>query len=214
MPTSKRIDGDYNITTINSDDNINIRTHTVVIDGNLNVQGNVTYIDVTELKIADPFITVAANNAGNIATAPFQEQGLVAQTSSNTYAGLRFDNATLTWQISSNVTAEGAPISAYETIGMAGASEPGAPENSVQFNSNSDFAGSADLLFDAGNARLTLNGHQALGNIGSAPSAAANSVVIYHNQVGGGDTGVFARTATTQDELVSRSRAIIFGLIL
>jgi len=213
MPTYKRVDGDYNITTLNSQDNVNITTNTVVIDGNLAVQGNVTYIDVTELKIADPFITVAANNSGNISTAIFQEQGLVAQTSSNTYAGLRFDNATLTWQISSNVAANGAPISAYQTLADSGSASPGAPDTAIQYNSANSFAGSSDFLFDAGNAKVTLDGHQVFGNISVAPSSVANSVAVYHNQQGPGGSGLFVKSATVEDELVSKTRAIAFGII-
>ena len=213
MTTHKRIDGDYYITSINSTDNVNISTNTVVIDGHLAVQGNVTYIDVTELKIADPFITVAANNAGNISTAIFQDQGLVAQTSSNTFAGLRFDNPTLTWQISPNVAANGAPITAYQTIADAGGASPGAPDTSIQFNNANAFAGSSGFVFDAGNVKVTLNGHQVFGNIAVAPSSVANSVAAYHNQQGPGGTGLYVKSSAVEDELVSKTRAIAFGII-
>ena len=37
MTTYKRIDGDYNITTINSNDNVNVTTNTLNIYGNLDV---------------------------------------------------------------------------------------------------------------------------------------------------------------------------------
>ena len=116
MSTYKRIDGDYNITTINSDDDINITTNTVTINGNLNVVGELTYIEVNELKVDDPFILVAANNTGSFASPTFPDQGLVTQTSSGTYAGIRFDNGNATWQISPSVYSNGAPIVAYANI--------------------------------------------------------------------------------------------------
>jgi hypothetical protein len=206
MSTYKNVSGDYTITVDNGQG-------LMTINGDLNVRGNATYIDVKELKVDDPFITVAANNSGSGSGAAFPEQGLVAQTGTGTYAGLRFNNPTSTWQISPSVDANGSPISAYFDIASASSASPGAPENAVQFNVGNSFTGSADFLFDAGNVQLTLVGHQIFGNIGSAPPAVANSVAVYHNQVGGGGTGLYARTSAAQGELVNKSKAIIFGLI-
>ena len=42
MATHKRVDGTYYIETVNSDDNVEITTHTVKVFGNLDVQGNIT----------------------------------------------------------------------------------------------------------------------------------------------------------------------------
>jgi hypothetical protein len=66
MSSYKRILGDYNIVSVQPQlgDNVNVVTHSVNITGNLNVAGNITYIDVSELVVNDPFITVAGNNAG------------------------------------------------------------------------------------------------------------------------------------------------------
>ena len=215
MATYKRIDGDYNIISVgpSNGDNVNITTHTVNVTGNLKVTGNVTYIDVEKLDVEDPFITVAANNTGTIGTAVYQQQGLVAQTSGNTFAGLRFNNGTLTWQISPDVDANGAPITAYVDIVSGAGTVPGLPANSVQFNLGNVFTGSSNFLYDAATAKLTLQGHQVLGNIGTAPAAVANAVALYHNAEGAGGTGLYFRTTTEQDELVSRRKALVFSLI-
>ncbi len=214
MPTQKRIDGDYVITTINPPDEVIINTHTVKIQGNLDVVGNVTYIETSELKVDDPFITVAANNTGTVGTATFPEQGLVAQTSANTFAGLRFNNSTLTWQISSDVDANGAPISAYTDIGSASAGSVGGPLFSIQYHDAGNvFGGSAYYGVDVANSRVSLQGDQLFGNIGTAPSAVANSVALYHNAEGSGGTGLYFRGPATQDELVSKSKAIVFSII-
>lgn len=213
MATYKRIDGDYNITTINSLDNVLITTHSVKVFGNLDVVGNVTYIDTTELRVNDPFITVAANNTGVVANALFQDQGLVAQTSSNTFAGLRFDNGNLTWQISPSVYANGDPIVAYANISSGSTGVPGGANTNVQYNDSGTLGGNANFSFDYATAKMTLNGHQVLGNIGIAPSSVANSVAIYHNEQGSGGTGVYVKSATVEDELVSKTKAIVFGII-
>jgi hypothetical protein len=214
MATYKRIDGDYNITTINSSDNVVVTTHTLTVNGNLNVKGELTYIEVTELKVDDPFILVAANNAGSFGSPTYPDQGLVTQTSANTFAGIRFDNANSAWQISPSVDANGAPITAYANIAAgSGVTDPGGPNNSVQFNNGGVFGGDADYSFDAANVRVTLNGAQNYGNIGTAPSAVANTVSVYHNAQGSGGTGLYVKSPIVEDELVSKTKAIVFGII-
>lgn len=216
MSTTKRITGDYNIISLDptSGDNVNITTHSVNITGNLSVQGNVTYIDVTDLTVDDPFITVAANNTGTIGTATFQQQGLVTQTSGSTYAGLRFNNSTLDWEISPSVDGNGAPITAYQAIGLAGAASVGGPNASIQFHDSGNvFGGNASLTYDVANSQLTIQGHQNFGNIGSTPASVANSVSVYSKAQGSGGTGLYVISSTANDELVSKSAAIVFSII-
>lgn len=214
MATYKRIDGDYNITTIGSNDNVAVTTHTLTVNGNLNVKGELTYIEVTELKVDDPFILVAANNAGTFGSPTFPDQGLVTQTSSSTFAGIRFDNSTASWQISPSVYANGAPITAYANIAQgSGVTDPGGPNNSVQFNDGGVFGGDSDFAFDAANVRVTLNGVQTYGNIGTAPTAVGNTVSVYHNAQGSGGTGLYVKSPIVEDELVSKTKAIVFGII-
>jgi len=217
MSSTKRISGNYNIVSIDpsAGDNVNITTHTVNITGNLDVMGNITYIETTELKVEDPFITVAANNNGTIGTATYQQQGLVAQTSGNTFAGLRFNNSTLDWEISPDVDANGAPITAYSTISTSTAGGPGGGNTSVQFNNGSGgFGGDGKLTYDTATGRLTLIGYEVFENIGTAPATVAgNAVALYHNAVGAGGTGLWFKNAATTDELVSKSTAIVFAII-
>ena len=215
MATYKRVEGDYHIISVEDNDNVIIDTHTVKVYGNLDVVGNVTYIETNELTVDDPFITVAGNNNGTIGTAQFQQQGLVTQTSNTTYAGLRFNNATLTWQISPSVTSAGAPISSYTDIGTAAAGSVAGPLYSIQYHDAGNvFGGSAYYTVDYANSRVRLNGDQVFGNIGTAPTAVANSVAVYHNEIGSGGTGMYVKSAAVEDELVSKTKAIVFALIL
>lgn len=214
MATYKRISGDYNIISIDpsAGDNVNIVTHTINITGNLDVTGNVTYINVNDLTVDDPFITVAGNNAGNISTATFPQQGLVAQTSANTFAGLRFDNGNLRWQVSGNVYGNGAPIDAYANIATATSIAAGS-STQIQYNMSGAFAASANFTFDDSIAKFTVNGHQAYGNIGTTPTSVANSVVVYNKAIGSGGTGLYVKSSSVDDELVSKSAAIVFAII-
>jgi len=68
------------------------------------------------------------------------------------------------------------------------------------------------LTFDKSNNRLTLTGHQALANV-ATPANVSNSVVIYSNAVSAGGTGLYFTSAVANDELVSKSKAIVFSII-
>lgn len=218
MSSYKRILGDYNIVSVQpqNGDNVNVVTHSVNITGNLNVAGNITYIDVSELVVNDPFITVAGNNAGTGAGATFPQQGLVAQTGNTgtpTFAGLRFNNDTISWQLSSNVTAAGAAIDAYSDIALAGASAPGQPANSIQFNIGNVFTGNTNFTFDYSIGQVSLDGSIALKRQAAVPSPIASTQIIYANTPGSGGTGLYIRDSTISDELVSKTKAIVFGII-
>ena len=69
------------------------------------------------------------------------------------------------------------------------------------------------MTFDYANNKLTLQGYQVLGNIGAAPTTPSNAVAIYNNTVGGGGTGVYVLSSAVNDELVSKSKAIVYGII-
>ena len=79
MATVKNTSDDYTITVADG-------LGTLTINADLDVVGNITYIDSTELRVTDPFTTVAYDNNGAL-----QSMGLVAQKSLTTYAGLRFN---------------------------------------------------------------------------------------------------------------------------
>jgi hypothetical protein len=204
MATHKRVDGTYYIETINNIDNVEITTHTVKVFGNLDVQGNITYIDTTELDITDPFITLAANNTG-----AYSNVGILAQKSSgpNTYASLRWNTNSGTWQISSD-------NSTFVDIASGNTStSPGGANTDIQFNNVGGFGGNVNYKFDVANARVTLQGHQVFGNIATAPAAVANSVAVFHNAEGSGGTGLYVKSPSVEDELVSKSKAIVFAII-
>lgn len=207
MSTVKSTSGDYTI-------NIADGTGNMTINGNLNVVGNLTYIEVTDLKVDDPFITVAANNSGTIATAPFQNQGLVTQTSGTTWSGLRFNNSTLSWEVSPNVNDDGSPITAYQQLALSSTASVGGPVGAVQYRgAANNFAGSSTFIFYSGNNSVSLSGYQNYGNIGTSPTPVANTVAVFSKAQGSGGTGLYVTSPTVDDELVSKSAAIVFSII-
>jgi hypothetical protein len=204
MATVKNTSGNYTITVA---DGLGLLT----INADLDVIGNITYIDSTELKVTDPFITVAANNNGAI-----QSMGLVAQKTTTSFAGLRFNTVSGDWEISDSVNAEGDQISPYQAIlaGVLPSTTPGLPNNSVQFNVSNVFTGNSAFTFDVANSKVNITGQLVLGNIATTPTATANSAALYNGTVGAGGTGVYVRSTTVNDELVSKQKAIVYSLVL
>ena len=200
MATYKNISSDWYIS-------VDSGVGTIYVDGNLDVAGNITF--VSELAVNDAFIIVAANNTGTVTS-----MGLVATRVANTsFAGLRYDATANAWQISTSVSANGAPVAAYANI-ATGTATVGGANTQVQFNDGGAFGATANLTFDKSINQLTITtGSQRLGNIGSAPAAVANSAVLYNLAPDLGASGVYARTTSTEDELITAVRARLFSII-
>jgi len=201
MTTSyKDVSGDYTLTCEGGVGIFTINAANTIFNGNLTYTGNLTTVD--------DFIVVGANNTGAVGNL-----GLLAglNVSTNSYAGLRFNADVNAWQISANVYGNGAPNTAYANIATGNATVGGA-NTQIQFNDSSSFGASANLTFDKSNNRLTLTGHQALANV-ATPANVSNSVVIYSNVVSAGGTGLYFTSSAANDELVSKSKAIVFSII-
>ena len=210
MPTYKRIDGDYTITTINSADNVIVVTNTLEVRGNLDVSGNLTYINVEELNVRDPFIVLNSSNTGSYAS----NSGILVHRTTTDYAGLRWSNNAVRWQLSNSTSSTG-ETGTWANILTDDTGQTAAGANTeIQYNSNNAFGASANLRFDQASNQLTLNGHEVLGLLVSDPSGTANSVTIWHRAQGSGGTGIYFRDATGPvDELISREKSVLYSII-
>jgi hypothetical protein len=198
MSTYKNTSGDLTMTGDGGLATLTINYAEAIFNGNLTYTGNLTTVD--------DFIIVAANNTGTVT-----DMGLLAQTGPTTFAGLRFDVTANVWQISSSVYGNGGPVTAYANIATGNATVAGANRN-IQFNNSGGFAGNANFSFDFANSLVTVNGAQAFGNT-ATPTNVSNSVTVYSNAVGSGGTGLYITSSAAADELVSKSKAIVFAII-
>ena len=206
MSTFKNTSGDYTVNLGPYDSGNAKWSGTMNVNGNLNVAGNITY--VTDIAVNDAFIIVAANNTGTV-----QDMGLVATKGTGSYAGFRFDTVANAWQVSSSVNLDGSPVAAYSSLATGNATVSGS-NTQVQFNDGGTFGATANLTFDKSLNQLTITtGSQRLGNIGTAPAAVANSAVLYNLAPDLGASGVYARTTSTEDELITAVRARLFSII-
>jgi hypothetical protein len=208
MTTYKRIDGDFYIQTINPPtQKVYIDTDTTVT-GNLTVQGNLTYINVDELNIRDPFILLNSSNTGSYAA----NSGILTHETASVFAGIRYNANSGVWELSVDTTAAGdgpnwTPITTGSTV------TPGGANTNIQFNNNGTFGGNSNLSFDYATSRLILDGTLALEYTGSIPSAVANTATVTADVPGSGGTGIYFNNNSNQDELISKSKAIVFSII-
>ena len=203
MSTYKNISENWYIT-------VDSGTGTIYIDGNLDVTGNITY--VSELAVNDAFIVVASNNSP---TANVTDSGLVTTkpTDPQTFAGLRFDSTVNAWQISPSVTISGAAITPYANIASSGSTAAAGANTEIQFNNGGILGANANLTFDFANSRLTVQGTEVLGNIGSTPTSTANAVTIYNKAAGIGNTGLYVVGTGVNDEVISATKARLYSII-
>lgn len=123
-----------------------------------------------------------------------------------------------------------------------GTTSAGGSLNAVQFNNGTGFGGSADFLWDGsvlsvkdiriqtgsinvyttdsdlqlaanGTGKIYLLSALRIENATVDPSADVDSNVLFTKAVGNAGSGVYFTNNTSADELVSRSKAILFGLI-
>lgn len=199
--TYRTVDGDFTLTCNDGLGIFTINAANTVVNGNITQTGNITTVD--------DFIVVAANNTGVIT-----DMGMLAQTGVTSFAGLRFDTGANAWQVSSSVYGNGAPIAAYATVLTSASPSAAAGANTeVQFNNGGSLAANANLTFDFATSTLKVQGYQVLGNVASAPSTPSNAVAMYNSTVGGGGTGVYVKSSSVNDELVSKTKAIVYGII-
>jgi hypothetical protein len=213
MNTKKRIDGDYYIETINNGDRVIIETTAMAVTGNLEVSGNLTYINTEQLDVKDPFILLNDSNTATYSS----NSGIITHKTATTYAGLRFNTTDSKWEISTSTDTAGTS-GTWDEIGTAAAGSVAGANTEVQFNDSGSFGASANFTFTdtsqlnvTGNINITA-GLQ-LADSASAPGSVANTTVLYGNVAGSGGTGVYFVDGSTADELVSKSKAIVFGII-
>ena len=208
MKSFKRVDGDYTIELINNTDVLTLDCETVEVTGNLQVTGNVTYIDTEVLQVTDPFITLNKSNTDSYSS----NSGIITHKTGSTFAGLRWNDTDNQWEIS-NSTNEDGTSGSWSEIGTAVAGSVAGSNTHIQFNNSGSFGGEAAFVYDYDANQIGLDGSIRLTDQSSAPANVAGATVLYANTVGSGGSGIYFVDDSASDELVSKSKAIVFGII-
>ena len=216
MATVKRIAGDYSIRSISPADNVYIDTNTlginadVRISGNLNVIGSLTEIEVSQTVISDPVITIGSGNDG-----AYTALGIEVVKDSTSKAGLRWNTIEDQWELSNdNVVwypiASGGAFSLFD--------DPNPTLSAPLIATGQQITTSAgDLLLTSASNEVQIDTALKLPVAAQADSETGYTKV-YAQDVGSGGTGLYVTSKDSndeevRDELISRSKAIIYSII-
>ena len=214
MTTHKRINGNYDIVTLGVDDEVSITSSALTVTGNLTVQGTTTTVNSTDLDIRDRVVVLNKGETG---------AGV-----SGTYAGLEVDRGTLqeaklVYDDSQDqwVLDQGDGILIPIVRSGSGFTDL-IDDKSPQLGGDLDVNGFRIISVSDGNIVLAPDGTGMLQidnaavrleNEASDPTGEAGYTTVYSKQPGPGGSGLYAVTDTTSDELVSKTKAIIYSII-
>lgn len=224
MSTTKRILGDYNVKTLDSNGNIagNIvmSAETIRIIGDMTVSGNMTTVSSTNLEVSDNIIVVNYGETG--AGVTLDEAGFMVDRGSLPNVAMVWDESQLQW-LFSDYTGQLKPL----VTSLDGDLNPSLGGNLNTNNYQIQSIASSDLVLNAigtGNVVLTANAgaiefdtYIRLVKQSSDPTALANNNYFYHKTVAGGGSGLYftnTESSPNTDELVSKQRALVYSLIL
>jgi hypothetical protein len=212
MAKTERITGAYNLSATGG---ITLASDTTV-GGNLTITGTTTTITTTNTEIKDRVITLNDGESGAGVTG--QYSGLEIDRGSSNNAFIVFDEVSDTFQISTDggstydsiLTGVGAGLTAVvqDTSPQLGGDLDLNSFNIVSAQSNEDIQ-----LVPNGTGRVTIASALKLNDLASAPASATGATLLYADTAGGGGSGVYFVDGSTSDELVSKSKAIVYGLI-
>jgi len=223
MSETKKTLGGYGLYTVDAAGNVagNIDTWSdeFVIHGNLQVTGNT--VSQSNLDVTDNIISVNVGETGNGVT--LGTAGLSVDRGNLANTALLWNESVTSWTL----TNDGANYFAI----MSQVSDDLTPQLGGNLDTNTfqiQSIGAADLVLNAngtGNVVLSANStgyiifedYVRLTKLGTDPGTVADNNFVYHKNVSTGGSGVFFQTDETTvspDELVSKTKAIMFGLIL
>jgi hypothetical protein len=168
----------------------------MTVNGNLTVTGNSTNVYTDNLSVADNIVTINAGEAG--AGVSLVYAGLEVDRGSLANVQLRWDETYDRWQLSNDGTT-------YANISTTSGS--GSALTAVVQDTGPRLGG--NLITNGFNVQfqtlLTAN----------PPTAISGNIVLYADTVGSAGSGLFVvNSGTASDELVTKSKAIVFSIIL
>lgn len=212
MAKTERITGAYNLSATGG---ITLASDTTV-SGNLTITGTTTTISATNTEIKDRVIVLNDGESGAGVTGRYS--GLEIDRGSSNNALIVFDENDDTFKVSTDngstfdsiLTGVGSGLTAVvqDTSPQLGGDLDINSFNIVSAQSNEDIQ-----LVPNGTGRVTIASALKLNDLASAPASATGATLLYADTAAGGGTGVYFVDGSTSDELVSKSKAIVYGLI-
>jgi hypothetical protein len=185
------------------------------ITGNLTVTGTETSISTTNSTIKDRQIVLNEGEAGAGITGRYA--GIEVERGSLANTWLVFDETDDNWKISYDGGSSFPDFVVSSTTGLTTVVDDTSPELGGDldvngFNIVSTVSNENIEIIPNGTGTLSVQAAIKLTDQ-SAPSAVNNATLLYAAVAAGGGTGVYFVDGSTSDELVSKSKAIVYGLI-
>jgi len=213
MSQTKRIGGAYTIaasggTTIDS---------ALTVTGNLTITGTTTTVSTTNTEIEDKIVVYNKGESGAGVSGGSGKSGIEIDRGSVANAQFVFDELDDKFKISIDGGSSYTNLMVTSSTGSTVVVDDTSPQlggdldingfNIISARTNEDIN-----VIPAGTGNLVINSAIRL-NDQSAPSAVTNATLLYAATAAGGGSGVFFVDGSTNDELVSKSKAIVYGLI-
>jgi len=214
MSHTQRFSDNYKLESIGGAGTVEIEATTLTVTGNLVVAGTNTAVNSTALDIADKTIVLNKGETGAGVTSPVHS-GIEIDRGTLTNTGLRYNDTSNKWELT-NDGSTWADILAGASVGILNVVEDITPQLGGALDVNGQTITSAsngDIVVDPnGTGQLKINHAISLHNE-SDPSATADYNKLYAKTPSEGGSGVFFVNSTTSDELVSKTKAMVFALI-
>ena len=214
MSHTQRFSDNYKLESIGGAGTVEIEATTLTVTGNLVVAGTNTAVNSTDLDIADKTIVLNKGETGAGVTSPVHS-GIEIDRGTLTNTGLRYNDTSNKWELT-NDGSTWADILAGASVGILNVVEDITPQLGGALDVNGKTITSAsngDIVVDPnGTGQLKINHAISLHNE-SDPSATADYNKLYAKTPSEGGSGVFFVNSTTSDELVSKTKAMVFALI-
>jgi hypothetical protein len=210
MSLQKNITSDWTIYSVNRNDRVIFDTNVVVINGNLDVRGNTTVISTTDTAIKDNRIVLNSGELGagvSAGTAGVQiDRGSLANVS------IIWNESVDAWQ----VTRDGSTfVNVVATsTGLTNLADDTAPTlgGNLQVG-NFWVVSTGNVRIDPANS-LLINSPIRLQYQSSFPTSIAGENNLFAATPSTGGSGIFViNSEAGQQELVTKSKAIVFSLI-
>ena len=213
MSQTKKIGGAYTIaasggTTIDSE---------LTVTGNLTITGTTTTVSTTNTTIEDKIVVYNSGEVGAGVAGGSGKSGIEIDRGSLANAQFVFDEADDKFKISTDAGASFNNIMVTSSSGLTVVVDDTSPQLGGNldingFNITSAVSNQDINIIPAGTGNLVVDSAIRL-NDQVAPSGVTNTTLLYANTAAGGGTGLYFVDGSINDELVSKSKAIVYGLI-
>jgi hypothetical protein len=215
MSYTQRFSDNYKLESIGGSGTVEIEATSLTVTGNLVVSGSSTEVNSTDLAITDKTIVLNKGEAGAGVTSPVHS-GIEIERGSLTNVGVRYNDTSDRWELT-NDGSSWSNILSGASVGILNVVEDTTPQlgGALDVNGMSIISASnGDIVIDPnGSGQLKINHEVSLQEQGSDPSSTSSYNKLYAKTPSEGGSGVFFVNSTTSDELVSKTKAMVFALI-